>query len=139
LDLQAKPWMTLGYSARVTGFSSASPIYFSPTLYQTHGFTYALGKTLARNLYASADGEVAYGRIGTHQMAIPVGVSATVNGSSVNTIEMAVVPRLKWRMGHGTTLQLGYRFSQGKGGSTLNLPGTIYRTNGGELSLVKVF
>jgi len=139
LDYQARPWITVGYSTRISGFTSASPIYFSPTLYQTHGLEYSLSKTVARNLYVTADGEVDYGRIGTHQMAIPVGVSASVNGASVNTFEMAVVPRLKWRMGHGTTLQMGYRFSQGKGGSTLNVPGTLYRTQGGELNLVKVF
>lgn len=139
LDFQARPWATIGYSARFSGFADASPIYFSPTLYQTHGFTYTLSKTVARNLFVSADGEIAYGRIGTHQMAKPVGVSATINGATANTIEFAIVPRLKWRMGHGTTLQLGYRFSQGKGGSILKLPGTLYRTEGGELSIVKVF
>lgn len=139
LNYQAKPWMTVGYASRISGFTNASPIYFSPTLYQTHGFTYTLDKTIARNLFVSADGEVDYGRIGTHQMAKPIGVSATITGASVNTFEMAVVPRLKWRIGRGITLQMGYRFSQGKGGSSSNLPGTLYRTQGGELSLVKVF
>jgi tetratricopeptide (TPR) repeat protein len=139
MDFQARPWMTLGYAGRVSGFTSASPIYFSPTLYQTHGLTYTLSKTVTKNLYLAASGEVDYGRIGTHQMAVPIGVSATVTGESVNTIELAVVPRLRWRMGHGITLQMDYRFSQGKGGSALNLPGTLYRTQGGELSLVKVF
>ncbi len=139
LDYQAKPWITVGYSARVSGFTNVSPIYFSPTLYQTHGFSYTLSKQVFRGLFASADGELAYGRIGTHRMAIPIGVSSTLTGASVNTFEMALVPRLKWRLGHGITLQMGYRFSQGKGGSALNLPGTLYRTQGGEFSLEKIF
>jgi tetratricopeptide (TPR) repeat protein len=139
LDFQAKPWIAVGYASRISGFTTASPIYFSPSLYQTHGLTYTLSKTLARNFYIAASGEVDYGRIGTHQMAVPVGVSASLTGASVNTIEMAVVPQLRWRLGHGITLQMDYRFSQGKGGSALNLPGTLYRTQGGDLSLVKVF
>lgn len=139
LDYEIKPWMTLGYASRISGFTNASPIYFSPTLYQTHGLTYTLSKTLARNLYIAASGEVDYGRIGTHQMAVPIGVSASLTGASVNSIEMAVVPQLRWRLGHGITFQMDYRLSQGKGGSALNLPGTLYRTHGGELSLVKVF
>ncbi len=139
LDYQLRPWITLGYSTRVSGFSNASPIYFSPTLYQTHGLAYTLSKQVYRNLLISADGEASYGRIGTHRMTIPIGVSSTLTGASVNTFEMALVPRLKWRMGHGFTMQMGYRFSQGKGGSALNLPGTLYRTQGGEFSLQKIF
>ena len=139
LDYQAAPWITLGYSTRVSGFANASPIYFSPALYQTHGIAYTFNKQVFRNLFISADGELAYGRIGTHRMAVPIGVSSTLTGASVNTFEMAVAPRLKWRMGHGFTLQIGYRFSRGQGGSALNLPGSLYRTQGGELNLVKIF
>jgi len=139
LDFQAKPWITLGYSTRISGFASASPIYFSPTLYQTHGLAYSLSKTIVRNLFVSADGEFDYGRIGTHRMTVPIGPSATTTGASVNSFELAVIPRLKWRLGHGVTLQAGLRFSQGSAGSSLKAPGTVYRTGGAELSVVKVF
>jgi tetratricopeptide (TPR) repeat protein len=139
LDFQARPWITLGYATRVTGFTSASPIYFSPTLYQTHGLSYTLRKTIARTLFVSVDGEFDYGRIGTHRMPVPIGPSATTTGASVNSFELAVAPRLKWRLRHGVTIQAGLRFSQGVGGSSLNAPGIVYRTGGGELSAVKVF
>lgn len=139
LDYQLKPWVTLGYSTRISGFESASPIYFSPPLYQTHGLAYGLNKRVSRNLYVSADGEFDYGRIGTHRMAVPIGGSSTVTGASINSFELAVVPRVKWRLPHGVTLQAGLRFSQGLGGSATNAPGTVYRTGGGELSIVKVF
>ena len=139
LDYSPRSWVTVGYSMRASGFTNASPIYFSPTLYQTHGLAYTLSKNITRNLFVSADGEFDYGRIGTHRSAVPIGVSTSLTGSSVNTFELALVPRLKWRLPHRITLQLGYRFSQGKGGSALNLPGSLYRTEGGELSLMKIF
>lgn len=139
LAYQAKSWLTLGYATRLTGFAEASRIYFSPTLYQTHGLTYSIDRTLAKSLFVSADGEFDYGRIGTHRMAVPVGPSASTTGASVNSFELAFVPRLNWRMRHGITLRGGLRFSQGLGGSSLNAPGTIYRTGGAELSVQKVF
>jgi len=139
LDYQPRSWITVGYSMRASGFTNASPIYFSPTLYQTHGLAYSFSKSVTRNLFVSADGEFDYGRVGTHRMAVPIGFSSTLTGASVNTVEFGFVPRLKWRMGHGFTMQMGYRFSQGRGGSTLNLPGTLYRTEGGEFSLIKAF
>jgi len=139
LDYSPRSWITVGYSMRASGFNNASPIYFSPTLYQTHGLAYTLSKSVTRNLFVSVDGEFNYGRIGTHRSAVPIGVSTSLTGTSVNTFEIASVPRLKWRLPHRVTLQLGYRFSQGKGGSALNLPGSLYRTEGGELSLAKIF
>ena len=139
LDYQPQSWITVGYSMRASGFTNASPIYFSPTLYQTHGLAYTFSKTVTKNLFVSADGEIDYGRIGTHRSAVPIGVSTSLTGTSVNTIELALVPRLKWRLPHRITLQLGYRFSQGRGGSALNLPGSLYRTEGAEFSLAKIF
>ncbi len=139
LDYQPKPWVSLGYTTRISGFSSASPIYFSPPLYQTHGLAYGLNKRVSKNLFVSVDGETDYGRIGTHRMAVPMGVSSTVTGVSINSFEMAVVPRLKWRLPHAVTFQAGLRFSQGLGGSSINGPGTVYRTGGGELNVVKLF
>jgi tetratricopeptide (TPR) repeat protein len=139
LNYQLKPWVSLGYATRISGFSSASPIYFSPPLYQTHGLDYKLSKQVFRNFYISADGEFDYGRIGTHQLAVPIGVSSTVNGVSVNSFEMAAVPGLKWRLPHAVTVQAGLRLTQGLGGSSTHGPSTLYRTGGGQLNVVKVF
>lgn len=139
LDYLLRPWIKLGYSFRGTGFASPSALYFSPSLYQTHGLAYGLDHGISRRLRFTADGEVDYGRIATQRSTTPIGVSTTLTGAAVNTFEFAVAPGLRWRVRRNLVLQLGYRFSRGRAGSAFSAPGSIYRTHGGEINLSKVF
>ncbi len=153
LDYQVHPSVTLGYSFRLNSFISPSPLYFSPSLYQTHGLAGRLDHRISRKVRVSADGEIGYGRITTLRELIPAKAIPTIPACSlttsdlaansniaancsINTFELAVVPTLSWQVRHDWVLRLGYRFSRGRG-SAFGSP--VYRTMGADFGLSKVF
>ncbi len=153
LDYSVRPWATLGYSMRLSNFNSPSPLYFSPSLYQTHGLAYSLSPRISKKVRALVSGEVSFSRISPKQVGVrtgpstgvtncgipnfPVLDSRTPSGScSTNAMEIAVVPSLSWQVRRDLVFQLGYRFSLGRA-STFGSP--VYRTTGIEFGLKKVF
>ncbi len=152
LDYQFVPSAALGYAFRLSSFISPSPLYFSPSLYQTHGLAGSLTHRLSKTLRATLDGEIAYGRITSFRELIPattkpviaacsitnldVAMNASISTKcSINTLELAVAPTLSWQVGHNWVLRLGVRFSRGRG-SAFGSP--VYRTLGGDFGLSKV-
>jgi tetratricopeptide (TPR) repeat protein len=136
LDYQPRPWITLGYSGRGTGFTSQSPLYFSPPLYQTHGLAYRLNYRISGKIRLTGEGELDYGRISFRPETSSTGITTTSNGGGTNTFEMSIVPNLAWQLRRDIILQLGYRFSRGQA-SAFGSP--VYRTQGAEIVLSKIF
>lgn len=119
LDYPVLSWMRLGYVLHLSSFTTASPIYFSPELYQTHGMSYAIEHTWRDRLRFTTAGELNYSRIDQRQ-----------------SFEMSLLPAVSWKLGGGFILDIGYRFSLGRV-SVFGQP--TYRTQGGEVHLRKVF
>jgi tetratricopeptide (TPR) repeat protein len=119
LDYPVRSWLRIGYVHRLSSFTSTSPIYFSPELYQTHGLSYAIERAINDRLRFTNSGELAYSRIDAH-----------------SNFEISTLPAITWKIGAGFVLDLGYRFSLGRT-SAFGLP--TYRTQGGEVRLRKVF
>lgn len=153
LDFSVRPWATLGYSMRLSNFNSPSPLYFSPSLYQTHGLSYALSHAISKRLRASVAGEVSFSRITPKKVVVPTGTSTVVTNCgipnfpllntttpsgncSTNAVETAVVPTLSGQVHRSLIFQLGYRFSLGRA-SSFGSP--VYQTSGAEFSLKKLF
>lgn len=119
IDYPVRSWLRLGYVYRLSSFVSRSPIYFSPSMYQTHGLAYGIDRAVNDRLSLTASGELSYSR---------------VDGG--DNIESSVLPAITWKIGKGFVLDLGYRFSLSQ---TSAFSTASYQTQGGEIRLKKVF
>ena len=119
LDYPVQSWLRVGYVFRVSGLTAASPLYFSPSLYQTHGVSYAIEHAINDRLRFTATGDFSYSRT-----------------DGTDAFEMGSLPAASWKAGKGLTLDIGYRFSLGRT-SAFGVP--AYRTQGGEIRLRKTF
>jgi hypothetical protein len=109
----------MGYSLRVTSFDRASPLYFSPERYQTHGFVFNLDHPVTESFRFRAETEVAYSRI-----------------DGLKNVEYFMAPSFVWIVNDHFTMQFGYRFSHSQTGA-FNVGD--YQTQGGMLRLLIVF
>ncbi len=105
IDYQVLPWMTAGYFLRVSGFTSQSPLYFSPRFYGTTGLRYFWEKPMTRGLRSIGEMEFGYGRINQF------------NAANVNVAEFSLNAGIAWDIRPDLTLRLGYRFGRGRSSS----------------------
>lgn len=119
LDYPLQSWLRVGYVFRLSSLTAASPLYFSPSLYQTHGVSYAIEHAFTDRFRFTANGDVSYSRT-----------------DGTDAFEMSSLPAASWKAAKGLTLDVGYRFSLGRA-SAFGVP--TYRTQGGEIRLRKTF
>ena len=104
---------------RSSGFVSRSPLYFSPSLYQTHGFVFDVDHPVAESFRFIMEEEIAYSRI-----------------DGLENFEVSFAPAFNWDINSHASLRFGYRFARGRNG-TFNVGD--YQTQGGMLRLLIVF
>jgi len=113
------PSVKMGYSMRLSGFITRSPLYFSPSLYQTHGFVFNVDHPLTESFRLMVEEEIAYSRI-----------------DGLENFEFSFAPAFNWDIGSHFSLRFGYRFARGRN-STFNVGD--YQAQGGMLRLLIVF
>lgn len=113
------PSVKMGYSMRMSGFVSRSPLYFSPSLYQTHGFVFDVDHPVTESFRFNMEEEIAYSRI-----------------DGLENFEVSFAPAFNWEISSHASLRFGYRFARGRNG-TFNVGD--YQTQGGMLRLLIVF
>jgi hypothetical protein len=109
----------MGYSMRVTGFDNTSPLHFSPSTYQTHGFVFNVDHPVTESFRFTMEDEIAYSRI-----------------DGLKNLEYSIAPSFLWNVNQHFSLQFGYRFSRSQAGA-FNVGD--YQTQGGMLRLLIVF
>jgi len=109
----------MGYAMRITGFDRASPLHFSPSTYQTHGFVFSVDHPVTESFRFIMEDEVAYSRI-----------------DGLANVEFSFAPSFNWDINQHFSLRFGYRFARGQN-SVFNVDD--YQTQGGMLRLLIVF
>jgi hypothetical protein len=109
----------MGYSLRVSGFERASPLHFSPGLYQTHGFVFNVDHQVTESFRFMMEDEVAFSRI-----------------DGLHNLEFSFAPSFNWNINQHVSLGFGYRFARSRTGG-FNV--ADYQTQGGMLRLLIVF
>ena len=109
----------MGYAMRLTGFDRASPLHFSPSTYQTHGFVFNLDHPVTESFRFIMEDEIAYSRI-----------------DGLANMEFSFAPSFNWDINQYFSLRFGYRFARGQN-SGFNVDD--YQTQGGMIRLLIVF
>ncbi len=119
LDFRLSRNLSIGYIGRLNRYDRQSSLYFSPRLYEVNGVAYRLTAPISQSFSLTVDGEVAQSRL-----------------PAANTIETAITSRFVWRLQPSLELRSLYRWGRS---SRSGFGSTIYRMDGFELNLSKVF